>query len=213
MPEYVNDKGQTIYETENGTKVILNSVSPLFIQKLQSAGTLPDVPTRQVKLDLDGFEPTFQTEHLSEGDLQTAEEEKQWKEYVEERDAVLSKRQNNFMKAIFDKGTTIDIGDIEAWKEDLLYYELPIPTNPRDMKVEYIQTEVVKSADDMVGIITGVLGKSGVPQEELESVRASFRDSIRRRTIRAVEDPDREVEMERQLYPDESSALLESMAS
>jgi hypothetical protein len=213
MSEYINDKGQTIYQTENGKQVILNSISPLFIAKLQSAGTLPEIPTRQVKLDLDGFEPTFQIERLSAEDLQDAEEQEKWRVYEEERDAVLAKRNTGFMKAIFAKGVTVDLTHLDEWKEEQVYYGLEVPLHPTDLKVEYIQTEVVESAEDMVGIITGVLGKSGIPQEELEAVRSQFRNSIRRSTTRQVDTAKGEVGVERELYPDESGSLLEGVAS
>ena len=213
MGEYVNAKGQTVYKTENGVELILNSISPLFIAKLQSIGTLPEVPTRQVKLDLDGLEPTYQIEQLSEDDLRDADEEYRWAKYVEERDAVLTKRNTGFMKAIFAKGVTLEMVNLEEWKEEQEYFGLEVPSHPTVLKVEYIQTEVVGSADDMVGIITGVLGKSGVPQEELESVRAMFRNSIRRSTPEQAENATGQMAVERQLYPDEGSPLLASVAS
>lgn len=212
--EYVDEKGRTIYETEEGKKLILHGVSPLLLQKLQSSGTMPDVPTRKTQLDLDGFEPTFQEEPLSEDDLQDDDEKRRWAKYVEERDEVLRKRQDRFMKAIFDKGTSLlEEGDIETWKEDMEYYELEVPTNPRDVKVQYVQTEIVKNAEDMVGIVSGVLAKSGVPADEVENMRAMFRSSLRRRTVGEIESADGEMVLERDLYPDESSALLEGVAS
>ena len=213
--EYTDEHGRKIYETDAGAKLILTTVSPLFLKKLQSAGTLPDIPTRKVKLDLDGFEPTYQEEPLAEDDLQDADEERRWKAYVAARDAVLEKRQDRFMKAIFDKGTELigGIQDVQAWKEDLEYYDLPVPTNPRDIKVEYLQSEIIKTAEDMVGVITGVLAQSGVPEEEVENMRAMFRGSIRRRSTAQTENADGEVELVRDLYPDESGALLEGVAS
>lgn len=210
--ERINAKGQTEYVTENGTVLILNGISPLFIAKLQSVGTLPDVPVRKVKLELDGLEDTFQEEPLSEEDLQDDDERRRWKAYVEERDEVLTRRNNGFMKAVFAKGVTVDLANLEAWREDQEYYGLTVPTHPTDLKVEYIQTEVVTNAEDMVGIITGVLGKSGIPQEELESVRSMFRGSLRRSSTTEAEAAEGEVAVERQLYPDEGSTLLESVA-
>ena len=212
MSERINEKGQTVYLTANGTELVLNSISPLFIAKLQSVGTLPDIPTRKVKLDLDGLEPTYQEEPLSEEDLQTVEEERIWAKYVEERDAVLTRRNTGFMKAIFAKGVSVDLDHLDAWKEEQEYFGLEIPEHPTDLKVEYIQTEVITSTDDMIGVITGVLGRSGVPQEELESVRAMFRDSIRRGSTTQADAAEGEVAVERHLYPDESSTLLEGVA-
>lgn len=213
--EFIDEHGRKIYETDAGAQLILKTVSPLFLKKLQATGTMPDVPIRKVKLDLDGFETTYQEEPLSADDLQDADEERRWKAYVDERDVILEKRQDRFMKAVFDKGTELIGGmtEIETWKEDLEYYELPVPTNPRDIKVEYIQSEIVKTAEDMVGIVTGVLAESGVPPEEVENMRAMFRGSIRRGSPAKAEDADGQVELERDLYGTAGGTLLESVAS
>lgn len=199
--------------TSKGDKLVLNGISPLLISKLQSVGELPPVPTRQVKLDLEGMEPTFQEEFLSEDDLQTKEEEVVWAKYVEERDAVLTKRNTGFLKAVFAKGVTVDLSNLEAWKSEQEYFGLKIPEHPLDLKVEYLQTELVTNADDMLDIITGVLAESGIPEEELASVRSMFRGSIRRRAPAQIEDAGGEVAVVPDLHGDEGGTLLESVAS
>jgi hypothetical protein len=204
---------QKVIYTSKGDRLVLSGISPLLISKLQSVGTVPDAPTRQVKLDLEGMEPTFQEETLAEDDLQTKEEQVLWAKYTKERDEVLAKRNTGFLKAIFAKGVTVDLTNLEAWKEEQDYFGLPIPEHPIDLKVEYLQTELITNTEDMIDIITGVLGESGIPEEELESVRAMFQRSIRRNSPEQTEAASGEVAMESDLRGDEGSPLLEGVAA
>jgi hypothetical protein len=171
--------GPVRFVTSKGAELQLSGISPLLIAKLQSVGELPDIPTRKLRLELDGLEDTFQEEELSEEDLQTKEEEAAWKEYVQKRDEVLAKRNNGFMKAVFAKGVKVDLSHMDTWKEEQEFFGLEVPAHETDQKIEYIQTELIGNSEDLVGIITGVLGESGIPEEELASVRAMFQRAVR----------------------------------
>lgn len=163
--------------TSTGARVDFNSVSPTLIQKTQTAGILPPIPYREV----DTAFGEKQKEELTADDLRNDEEKKQWKEYQEETKKVLEKRSTNFIRAIFSKGTKIDDSKIEEWKrEQVEDWGWDVPTSPIDLKVEYIRTELVGHPEDEMLIITGVLGKSGIPEKELEDVRTMFRSSLRR---------------------------------
>ena len=211
----VLSNGKTFF-TSKGIGLELIGISPLLIAKLQNAGELPPVPVRKVPLDFetdeDG-EPTFQTEELSEDDLQNEEEEKLWKDYIAKRDAVLSKRNDGFLKAIFAKGVNVDLTRLDNWKSDMEFLELTVPDHPLALKVEYVQTEAIGNTEDMVEIITGVLGESGIPEEDLADIRASFRDSIRRSTPGETVDSEVQVDVESDVHGDESRPLLEGVAS
>lgn len=205
-----------LFITSKGVALHLVGVSPLLIAKLQSAGELPSVPTRKIMLDFGGDGENsndFQLEELSEKDLQDEAEQKEWAEYVKNRDAVLAKRNDKFLKAIFAKGVIVDMSRIDAWKEEMAYFEIAIPDHPLDLKVEYIQTEALSNAQDMVEIITGVLGESGIPEEDLVEVRAMFQRSVRRDSAGETIDAEGEVDMGQDIYGDEGSALLGSVAS
>lgn len=202
-----------IYVTAKGVALTLVGVSPLLIAKLQSAGTLPDVPKRKLQLDFGEGESTYQEEELTEEDLQDDEERKAWKEYAEARNAILTKRNDNFLKAVFAKGVEVDMSRIEEWKADMAYFDIVIPTHPLDQKVEFIQTEALSSTQDMVEIITGVLSESGIPEEDLAEVRGMFQRSIRRGPAGETVDAEGEMVVEQHPDGDESGALLGSVAS
>lgn len=212
----VTDSGR-LFITSKGVALHLVGVSPLLIAKLQTSGEMPEVPTRKVMLDFggDGEESSndYQIEVLSEDDLQDDEEKKLWAEYIAKRDALLTKRNDKFLKAIFAKGVIVDMSRIDLWKEEMAYFEIPVPEHPLDQKVEYIQTEALSNTTDMIEIITGVLGESGIPEEDLAEVRAMFQRSVRRDAPGEIVDTEGEVVVEPDVYGDESGSLLEGLAS
>ena len=200
-----------IYITGKGVALTLVGVSPLLIAKLQSAGTLPDVPTRKLELDFGG-EGEYQEEELTEGDLQDDEERKKWADYVAARAAVLAKRNDNFLKAVFAKGVQVDMSRLDEWKKEMEYFEIEIPDHPLDQKVQYIQTEALANTQDMMEVITGVLSESGIPEEDLADMRATFQRSVRRNPAPETVDAQGEVDVEPDVHGDESGTLLARVA-
>lgn len=211
----VLEYGKTIF-TSKGVALELSGISPLLIAKVQSIGKLPDVPTRRIALDFDipeGEEPVYQEEELTEDDLRDEIERKLWKAYTEERDAVLEKRNDGFLKAIFSKGVTVDLSKLDLWRASMEYLGIEVSDNPIAQKVDYIQTEALGNTDDMMEIIIGVLGESGIGEEDLAGVRASFRRSVRRAAPGEAVDSEGQMDLESGLYGDESGTLLGDMAS
>jgi hypothetical protein len=177
---------------------------------------MPDVPTRKVQLDFDvaeGDEPVYQDEDLTEDDLRDESERKRWKEYTDTRDAVVEKRNDGFLKAIFSKGVNVDLSNLDLWKESMDYLGIEVPENIIAQKVEFIQTEALGNTDDMMEVIIGVLEQSGIGEENLAEVRASFRRSARGPAPAQLADTEEQVDMEPSLYGDEGGTLLGDMAS
>ena len=204
------------YQTSTGIGLTLLGVSPMLIAKLHTIGADPEIPTRKMVLDFDtpdGEEPAVQEEPLSEDDLQDDEERKRWAEYIKAKNAVDSKRNDAFVKAIFAKGVKVDLTRLDQWKEEMEYFGVEIPTHPLDLKVQYIQTEAVGNAQDMVEIITGVLSQSGVQDEDLKEVKSMFQGAVRRSTPGETIDAEGQVAVEPDIYGDGGYPLLGDMAS
>lgn len=178
-------EGEDYIITTRGERVDFLAVSNTLLQKTQTQGTLPPVPYREV--------PTAfgeaQKEELTEDDLRTDEEKAQWAAYVEARDAILEKRNNDFLKAVFIKGTKVNEEKLEAWKkEQVEEWGFELPEKGFDMKLQYIQEEIASDPIDQMNIIVGVLGKSGLPEKEREKMRAMFRGALRQNPTVETED-------------------------
>lgn len=167
---------EDFYTTAKGARVRFIGVNPTLIDRLNSAGKMPEIPQKEVGVPELG---EVQKEPLSPDSIETEEEQKAWDEYTEKRDAVLQKRNDNFLKAIFFHGLDIDDFTLDEWKtEQEEVWGLDVPSNRVDLKVDYINSEIVGNAEDLGNIIAGVLGKAGVPKNQLEEMRATFRGAL-----------------------------------
>lgn len=173
-----------LYTTTRGVTVELLGVSPLFIAELQASVELPEKPFRVIPTDLEGYE---EKEELTPDDLRTEEEKKQWDSYSREVAELLTERHQKFIKAILARGVRFDLNDMESWKEEQKYWGLEVPDHPIDQKIKYVQSEVIGGMDDIINIISGVLGQTGIPEEEMKRIESMFRDSIRRNTAGKAE--------------------------
>jgi hypothetical protein len=166
-----------VYMTSKGAKVTFVGLNPVRLEKIQNAGKLPPVPTRSMETAF-GEE---QKEELTADSLQNDEEKKQWAEYVKERDAILNKRNENVLKYVFFDGIKIDDSTIDEWKaEQEEVWGIEVPNNRVDLKVDYINSEVIGNPEDLGNIMAGVMERTGVPAEMLDELRASFRGTLRR---------------------------------
>lgn len=178
-------EGEDYIVTSKGVRIDVQAVSEVLLKKTQTSGVMPPVPYRELKATAFG---ESQKEELSAEDLQNDEEKKAWAEYTKARDVVQDKRNNDFLKAIFVRGTVVDEAGIDAWKtEQIEEWGFEIPDKNLDMKLEYIQMELAPSPEDQMKIVLGVLGKSGLPEKELEDMRTMFRGALRKGSTEPTE--------------------------
>lgn len=168
-----------IYITSKGKKVRLIGLNPARLEKLQNAGNMPPVPFRLLETDFG----ESQKEELTADSLMNDEERKQWQEYIEKRNAIETKRSENVMKYVFHDGIAIDDEIIDEWKvEQEEVWGLEVPNNRIDLKVDYINAEIIGNSEDLGEIMAGVMERTGVSAEALDEVRATFRSDLRRNT-------------------------------
>lgn len=168
-----------ILVTSKGAKVRLIGLNPARLERLQSAGKMPDKPFREMENDLG----SSQKEYLSEKDLQDDHERAQWTEYQEKLKLIDDKRNENVMKYIFSEGFDVDDSQIDEWaKEEVEEYGLEVSESRIQRRVDFINAKVIGTADDLGNIMAGVLERTGLPADMLDEVRDSFRGNIRQST-------------------------------
>lgn len=170
-----------ILTTSKGAKVRLIGLNPARLERLQSAGKMPDVPYREIPNDLGG---PPQKENLSANDLLNDEERKQWADYLIACQAVEDKRNTNVMKYIFTDGFEIDDSEIGEWEqEEVEEYGLEISDSRIQKRMDFINAKVLGTAADLGDIMAGVLERTGLPANMLDEVRDSFRGTVRQNTL------------------------------
>lgn len=173
-----------VITTSKGTKVRLIGLNPARLERLQTAGKMPDVPYREIPNDLG----ITQKESLSADDLQNDEERAKWAAYLEERSLIENKRNENVMKYIFNDGFDVDVSEIDEWaREEVEEYGLEVSENRIQKRMDFINAKVLGTAADLGDIMAGVLERTGLPADMLDEVRNSFRGNIRKNVLTEVD--------------------------
>jgi len=176
--------------TSKGAKVRLIGLNPARLERLQTAGKMPDVPYREIPNDLGAP----QKENLSANDLQDDDERARWAVYLEECKVIEDKRNENVMKYIFTDGFDVDTSEIEEWAiEEVEEYGLEVSEKRIQRRMDFINAKVLGTAMDLGNIMAGVLERTGLPANMLDEVRDSFRGNIRQNTLTETDPEPEEV--------------------
>lgn len=110
--------------------------------------------------------------------LETEEDRLAFAEYqakLRTYNAVISKRVMNF---VLLAGTKIQPPDDDAWIEMQQYFGIDVPEGKLDRRAHYIQTEVIKTLNDIQGLSTAIMEVSGIDTKLVEASAATFSDSV-----------------------------------
>jgi len=203
------------FTTSLGVKIRFIGLNQQRLETLRGAGELPEVPYREYVTDFGGK----QREPMDGKDFLDDNEKKIWEEYIAKRDKVLDQRDSNVMKYTFTSGFEI-IGyteeGLDEWKrEQEEVWGLKVPGNRIDVKFQYINSDVIGNNDDFAEIMAGIMERTGVPAENLDELRATFRNQVRRNTPVETDGTERlegEVGVETSVPSSGSNPLLEDMA-
>lgn len=175
------------FTTASGNKVEVLAVPMLLLEdvrtKAMATVQVPPVPTYKVELDEGKFVDYVHDEKSIADDKTTPEEREQWRLYREAlaRQQVVSA--NKVMELFIAKGVKLEqpIDPNGEWAELQRFFGVEIPTNPIQLKIHYIKTEILSSPDDINGVIAKVMEASGIDPALLSAARSSFRGYLRQR--------------------------------
>lgn len=172
------------FTTSAGKTVQIQSVPPLLVDEVrlraQKSVEVPPIPTYEVVLE-DGTVLNYEHDDQSiQDDLTPDKDRKLWadrQKALREQSAVSSTK---VMELFFLKGVVLDPEELEGdWKELQLFLGIEIPTNPMALRLHYLRTEILQTADDIYGILQAVMEASGVDPVILEAAKRSFRGNLR----------------------------------
>lgn len=110
--------------------------------------------------------------------LETEEDRLVFADYqakLKQFNAIISRRVMNF---VLLTGTKIQPPDDDGWIEMQQYFGLNVPEGRLDRRAHYIQTEVIKTLDDIQGLSTAIMEVSGIDTKLVEASAATFSDTV-----------------------------------
>lgn len=173
------------FTTKAGLELILVPIPPLLLEQVRASVKQPPIPTYATKTAAGNVE-TF---NHNETTLVTDEDKAAWAEYKRlkaEADKLLNER---VMRALFLKGIALNMPNDAEWVQEQEFMGIKVPEHPLERKLHYIQTEILASSEDMVGIMSDIMRLTGVDEEVVKGAEESFRRAVEERRRASSKQP------------------------
>ena len=161
----------------------VHGISPLLPDLIRTAVTsewnragraLPEVPAYEVEL-ADGHKQKFPH---NETTLETDEDRAAWAAYQAADNEFEQEINLRVLKAVC-LAVDVDPMQDKAWREEQAVIGVDLPENPAELRLQYVQTQVIKSADDTARLMTAVMVISGLMDEDqAAAAEAAFRGEM-----------------------------------
>jgi hypothetical protein len=169
--------------TPGGQKVTVQAISQVQLQGIglgveeeyRGRGEPLDAPTYTVTA-VDGHTET----HTHDATTATTDEDKAaWTLHMNAKQRLEAEKRQAQAKFMMLKGIVAS-DPSPAWIAEQKYFKIKLPDDPVDLKLQYIQSEILRTPEDITCAIMEILVLSsiGVPKKDLEAVKASFRSAM-----------------------------------
>lgn len=165
------------YTTQTGMVLKLEPVAPTLLQMVEQSIPVPERPA----YDAETAFGEIQHYYHDETTLETEEEKHKWKSYINarhNRNAELTSKAN---RILLSKGVVISeeiAKRFPEWEEEHTWLGIPVPTEERDRRYHFLMTEIIKSPNDIIGILENIMQLMGMDQETLRAAENSFRSTM-----------------------------------
>lgn len=173
---------QNTFTTSRGKVVTFLPIATL-LDKIRASHPMPKPPTYKVETKLGGVEIH---EH-NETTLETDEEKTAWANFQMQLAEAQAELNRALTRAILMRGLVFEYPSNYDWIKEQEFLGIKVPEDANERRLHYAETEVMGSVDDYEGVTLGVMGASGVSEDLLKQMDASFRRSLGRVERDAVE--------------------------
>jgi hypothetical protein len=172
--------GRVIVTTSRGHRVeclpiatMLDELSAEYNEKM------PSPPTHQIS-DVTGttIDVPYTEESISKlADVPEADKEA-WAKYLEEKAVLEAELAERRIRVIATRGIkVIDMPAEETWIAEHEFLGYTVPDAPLPRLYHYVKTEVLGTKEDGIKVTAGIYRASGLDEEVLNQIEASFRAS------------------------------------
>lgn len=189
QPTWTNSLGREI-KLRPVSQVRQQQLTQTVIKRFREAGEPIDPPKYKV-IDVAGTEEWF--DHTKETIETAGEEEKvAWTAHKAALKRLQQEITTRTTKLLLLEGLEIE-EPTEEWESRQRYWDIPVPDDPFEKKIEYIVTEILPTPWDQTECILAVMkaGSAGLDDEVMAAAEDSFRRTIhtesKRRSRAALE--------------------------
>lgn len=127
--------------------------------------------------DEDGTRRTVKVEQTS---LETAEDRLAWAEYLQRLREHTAAHHRAVARLTLLHGIDFEMPADDAWVRKQELIGLHVPEDPLERRLHYAETEIVANTDDMMQIQLRVFAQSGIDEEVVRQIEATFRRAVGR---------------------------------
>lgn len=174
-----SSNGENSFTTSRGVKIHFLGIATLIeaLRESQEAKK-PKPPTYEVKTLGGAVE-----QHIhDETTLETEADKTNWAAYQQQLRAWEKQSEKDLMRLLMLRGIDLKFPDDTRWEQEHKFVGLDVPTDPLEKRMHYIETEVLGGVADYEALMLGVMRISGVTEEKLSQVEASFRGLLGQHT-------------------------------
>jgi hypothetical protein len=179
-------KEKETYTTIDGVTLETVAVSPFLLEKvrqsvydrLRNDGILIDCPTYEVKTAAGNVEIHEHNEKTIADQATPDEDRELWEKYQAGLKLSTTEAIEKVTEALLLRGVKFDLPKDDGWKEEQEFLGVTIPEKMHELKLHYLTTELVKSAADIIELVSTVTRHTGVSEEALAAAEASFRGAL-----------------------------------
>lgn len=173
-------KPKDTFTCSNGKIVKIKSVSRWLIDSRMSSRPKVPVPLYEVETAGGGKE---MHEHDATT-LQTDEDKVAWENYLDLKRTEERKFSEDMFKLLMMYGTEIEYPEDDLWKAKQEFVGILVPSDPVELYLHYLRSEVFGIEEDATDLITEVMRVSGADEEAINSIKDSFRTAIQEQRSR-----------------------------
>jgi len=166
-----------VFRTDDGRKIRIKAVDPLFIQTVSRSVKMPDTPT-YTTVTSSGREEIWKMDEVSA--KQTEGGEEIWAKYKAGVDEAQGNQMERTIRAIFLDGTIRDEDFYDQkWERRMHIVGVELPEDLDERWVMYLSSSL--STGDIIKLSAKIMELTGVPEEFIAAAEESFSGAVRDR--------------------------------
>ena len=200
--------GRVIITTSRGHQVECLPIATMLDElSAEYNDKMPSPPTHQIS-DVTGttIPVPYTEESIKQANVPEADKEV-WAKYIEEKAKLEAELAERRIRVIATRGIMVlDMPAEEAWIAEHEFLGYTVPDAPLPRLYHYVKTEVLGTKEDGIKVTAGIYRASGLDEEVLNQIEASFRAS---RGKQKREDADADSENSGADEPGQAAGLVE----
>lgn len=173
------------FTLSNGRKLKIRSVSPFMLGRLRPAvmkefkvGKFPTYIVETVGGGSQEFSHDATTLDVEDDPEQSRINWKEWNEYHQKLALVSLEANRRFLILLLRRGVDVEVPEDDSWQADHRASGIEIPEDPVELKIMYIQDELIHSKSEWGRLCDEILALSDITEEDVAAATESFLDNV-----------------------------------